>query len=105
MNMKRTKIQELAEHYDTHDTSDQMEGGRVVSPTTDAMVVVSLRLPKHTMDEVRAIASARSVRPTKLIREWIEEHLAGTREPQGVVTVEDLIGFVRRHAVSQPPDG
>lgn len=100
--MKDKKIEQLAEHYQGHDTADEMEGGRVVAATSDPMVVVSLRLPKHTMDEVRAIASERSVPPTTLIREWIEDQLGATGEPAGVVPVKDLIGFVRRHTVAEP---
>ncbi len=99
--MKDEMIEQLAEHYQSHDTVDAMDGGRVVEPSPDPMVVVSLRLPKRTMDEVRAIASERSVRPTTLLREWIEDQLGAAREPGGVVPVKDLIGFVRRHTVSE----
>lgn len=103
MSMNRKTIDDLAQHYDNHDTVREMEGGDVHTPVTDPMVVVSVRLPKDTMDEVRAMASQQSTRPTALIRQWIEEQLAAGQEPQGVVPVKALIGFVNRNAVTEPP--
>jgi hypothetical protein len=54
-----------------------MEGGRwetEVDP--DPMVTTSLRLPKSLLDWIRSQAAAEHVKPTALIRQWIEERRA-----------------------------
>ncbi len=50
-----TKLQQLAEYYDTHDTSDELERAELVDEPVDAdpMVSLSLRLPKSLLDWVR----------------------------------------------------
>ena len=82
--MDNKKMRELREFYDTHDTSDEMDDGHwVTEVNTDPMVTTSLRLPKSVLDKVRAAARARGVRPTALMREWIETLVAqaGTTPP------------------------
>jgi predicted DNA-binding protein len=97
--MNRKQIEELAEYYDTHDTADEMDGGRVVEPLVDPMVVVSLRLPKHVVDQVRALAAERGVRPTALLREWVEAQVArAERGAEAVIGVSELLDFVNRAA-------
>lgn len=78
--MDREKMLELREYYDTHDTSEEMEHGTLVTepPDPDPYVSTSLRLPKSLLDWVRAQAEAEHVRPTALIRAWIEERRSGT---------------------------
>ena len=43
------------------------------------MIVSSIRLPKATMNKVRAAAADLGVKPTALMRSWIEEKLAPTK--------------------------
>jgi hypothetical protein len=76
--MTKTQRQELADYYDTHDTTPEMEGGEWVDePATDPMVTTSLRLPLGVMRAVRAAAAAEKVKPTALIRRWVEDALSG----------------------------
>ena len=75
----RDKVDELAACYDEHDTTADLERAvpREPVPADEAMIVTSLRLPKPAMDQVRERAQERGVKPTALIREWVEAALAG----------------------------
>jgi hypothetical protein len=55
---EQTKLQRLAEYYDTHDTSEELERAEPVDP--DPMVSLSLRLPKSLLDWVRLDWCARA---------------------------------------------
>lgn len=74
------QIAELRAYYDTTSTAEELAdetAGRWeddVEP--DPMVTTSLRLPKSLLDKVRAEAKALDVKPTALIRTWIEHHYA-----------------------------
>ncbi|GAA1503425.1 hypothetical protein GCM10009677_39160 [Sphaerisporangium rubeum] len=72
------RVGELAAHYDTHDTSAELAQAVPAGPVPagEVMIVTSLRLPKPVMDQVRERARARGVKPTALIREWVEAALA-----------------------------
>src|SRR5215813_785470 len=92
---EQSKLRRLAEYYDTHDTSDELERAELVDEPVDAdpMVSLSLRLPKSVLDWVRTQARAEHTKPTQLIRRWIEERRS-TAEPsleQRVRRLEDLI--------------
>jgi hypothetical protein len=89
-----TKLQRLAEYYDTHDTSEELERAALVDEPMDPdpMLSLSLRLPKSLLDWVRAQARTEHTKPTQLIRRWIEERRSG--EPsleQRVRRLEDLV--------------
>jgi hypothetical protein len=89
-----TKLQRLAEYYDTHDTSEELERAALVDEPMDPdpMVSLSLRLPKSLLDWVRAQARTQHTKPTQLIRRWIEERRSA--EPsleQRVRRLEDLV--------------
>lgn len=76
--MNQQKIDELRDYYDTTDTSDQMDGGTWETDVEDnPMITTSLRLPKDVLDWVRAVAAAEHVKPTALIRQWVEEQHQG----------------------------
>jgi hypothetical protein len=92
---EQTKLQRLAEYYDTHDTSNELERAELVEEPVDPdpMVSLSLRLPKSLLDWVRAQALAEHTKPTQLIRRWIEERRA-TGQPsleQRVRRLEELV--------------
>ncbi|MGV1014000.1 MAG: hypothetical protein ACOYB4_03425 [Methyloceanibacter sp.] len=63
----------------------------------DPMVTTSLRLPAETQKAVRAAAKRAGVRPTVLIRSWIEQGLAGQQAGAGVVPVAELEELIVRH--------
>ena len=50
------------------------------------MVTTSLRLPKSLLDWVREQSAAQHVRPSGLIRQWIEQR----RDAGGAAGIEDL---------------
>jgi hypothetical protein len=96
---EHTRLQRLAEYYDTHDTSTELERAeRVDEPVDpDPMVSLSLRLAKSLLDWVRA--QARTEHPTQLIRRWIEERRS-SGEPSLEERVSRLEDLVQRGADS-----
>ena len=98
---EQSKLQRLAEYYDTHDTSDELKRAELVDEPVDAdpMVSLSLRLPKSVLDWVRAQARAEHTKPTQLIRRWIEERRTG--EPSLEERVRRLENLVQRGAGNQ----
>jgi hypothetical protein len=88
-----SKLDEIAEYADTHDFAAEMEQGKWENDTeADPMITTSLRLPKSLLDWVRAQATAQHVRPSVLIRQWIEQR----RDAGGASGVEDLAARVQR---------
>jgi hypothetical protein len=99
--MDQERLERLAEHYQSTDASADLdrahyEGGVVAEP----MVTTSLRLPKSIMDAVRGAADARKMRPTALMREWIERQLV-ERAAGGerLVPVSAVVAFLAENAV------
>jgi CopG antitoxin of type II toxin-antitoxin system len=75
--MNREEAEKLAASFDEHDFSEEIENAELVDqPVTEPVIIVSLRLPKPVMDQVREAAKARGIRSTALVREWVEERLA-----------------------------
>ena len=58
----------------------------------DPMITTSLRLPKSLLDWVRELAADQHVRPSVLIRQWVEQR----RDAGGGAGVEDLAVRVER---------
>jgi hypothetical protein len=96
-----TKLQRLAEYYDTHDTSEELERAALVDEPMDPdpMVSLSLRLPKSLLDWVRVQARTEHTKPTQLIRRWIEERRS-SGEPSLERRVRRLEDLVQRGAGS-----
>ena len=68
-------LDELAEHAQEHDFSAEMQHAVWETDTeVDPMVTTSLRLPESLLDWVRQQAASQHVRPSALIRRWVEEH-------------------------------
>lgn len=80
MTMTPEQLAELREHYDNTSTAGDMlaDGRWETDVDPDPMVTTSLRLPKSLLDWVREQAAQERVKPTALIRRWIEDHRAGT---------------------------
>jgi hypothetical protein len=78
--MDDKRLDELADYYGEQDIGEDIEAAELErhdpDPRDRVMIVSSVRLPKHTMDRVREAAAAQGVKPTALMRRWIEEHLA-----------------------------
>lgn len=88
-----SKLNEIAAHAEKHDFSTEMEEGVWETDTeADPMVTTSLRLPKSLLDWVREEAAAQHVRPSGLIRQWIEQR----RDTGGAAGIEDLATRLER---------
>jgi uncharacterized protein YdiU (UPF0061 family) len=96
----REKLERIAQEYETTDASAELERAEYDDSTVaEPMVTTSLRLPKPVMDAVRAAAEARGVRPTTLMREWVEQQLldqATTGEQ--VVPISAVLAFLAETA-------
>jgi predicted DNA binding CopG/RHH family protein len=75
----RSEAQERA-FWETHDSTtlvDWSKASRVrlpnLKPSTQS---ISLRLPVHTLDRIKAAANARDVPYQSLIKVWLEEKLS-----------------------------
>lgn len=87
------KADDIAAYADSHDFSTEMELGVWETETdSDPMITTSLRLPKSLLDWVREQAAAQHVRPTGLIRVWIEQR----RDAGGATEVDDVAGRLER---------
>ncbi len=76
--MNQQELAQLRDHYDNTDQSDAIERAHwddEIDP--DPMVTTSLRLPKSLLDWVRAQAEHERIKPTALIRRWIEDRHTG----------------------------
>ena len=70
-----SKLDEIADYAEGHDFAAEMEQGSWEGGTdADPMVTTSVRLPKSLLDWVRQRAATQHVRPSVLIRQWIEQH-------------------------------
>lgn len=65
--------------WETHDSTDYLDWGKAQSvvlanlkPTTKT---ISLRLPRHLLDSIKAAANARDVPYQSLIKVWLQEKL------------------------------
>lgn len=86
----KAKIDELREYYDTHDTSEDLEGAAYDDTIVKApMVGITVRFPKPALDRVRAIANARNVKVTALIRDLVEQAIADEQADM-VISVADV---------------
>ena len=76
---KFTNEAEERAFWETHDSSDYLDWSKVqnvalpnLKPTTKT---ISLRLPQHLLDSIKAAASARDVPYQSLIKVWLKEKL------------------------------
>ncbi|MFJ8429902.1 hypothetical protein ACIQ9P_01230 [Kitasatospora sp. NPDC094019] len=84
-------VEALAEYYETHElTEEEIMAAEPAEPVPveSVMITTSLRLPKPVMDEVRRRAGLRGIKPTAIMREWIEAAVADQEAvvPLSVIT-------------------
>ena len=72
---------EERQFWEEHDSSEYMDWGQAqqvvmprLKPTTKT---ISLRLPQHLLDSIKAAANARDVPYQSLIKVWLQEKLHG----------------------------
>ena len=64
------------EQYDSSDYLDWTQAQQVVMPNLKPTTkTISLRLPQHLLDSIKAAANARDVPYQSLIRVWLQEKL------------------------------
>ncbi|MGH3566538.1 MAG: hypothetical protein ACRDRH_11000 [Pseudonocardia sp.] len=69
----------LREHFNGSDLSGAIDSAAWESAVeSDPMIVTSVRLPKSLLDWVREQAAVDQVKPTALIRQWIEDRRRGS---------------------------
>jgi uncharacterized protein (DUF4415 family) len=83
-----SELEELADYYDSHDTSAEMEQGEWVEP--QPMATTSLRLPADVIDQLKRQARARHVRYTSHVRSILEQAARGVPPPEIVDITERL---------------
>lgn len=71
--MDQDKLRDLRNYYDNENSVGGEDGAWETDTEDDPMVTTSIRLPKTLLDWVRAQADDQGVKPTALIRRWIEE--------------------------------
>ena len=88
-----SKHDEIAGYAQHHDFATEMEQGTWEADTeADRMITTSVRLPKSLLDWVRQRAAAQHVRPSVLIRQWIEQR----RDTSEIEDAGDLTARVDR---------
>jgi len=72
---------EERQFWEQHDSSEYLDWGQAqqvvmprLKPTTKT---ISLRLPQHLLDSIKAAANARDVPYQSLIKVWLQEKLPG----------------------------
>ena len=73
------ELEQVADYYDSHDTSAEMEDGTWVEP--QPMATTSLRLPADVISQLKRQAQARHVRYTTYVRSILERAASGTLPP------------------------
>jgi CopG antitoxin of type II toxin-antitoxin system len=96
------ELERLAEYYDTHDTSTEMDNGDWVEP--QPMATTSLRLPADVIDQLKQQARARHVRYTTYVRSILECAVRGGSPPELAEITERLDRIERALSGGHPHD-
>ncbi|HEY8719317.1 hypothetical protein [Pengzhenrongella sp.] len=89
--MTTADLDALRAHYDTTDTSADLEKATEdTSAVVEPMVGITIRMPAATLDAARGIARRDGVKVTALLREWVEQRVADGVDDERVVSVADL---------------
>lgn len=99
----KTELSRLAEHYDTADTSEELEDATAATgpdapPGRERMTTFAVRLPVVVLDHVREVAQRRGLTTSALIRRWIEAGIGGDAIDVGdrVISVQALLELIGR---------
>ncbi|HVL83975.1 MAG TPA: hypothetical protein VM367_06765 [Pseudonocardia sp.] len=109
------KLNELREHFDSTDFAEVIDSATWESEVdVDPMIVTSVRLPKSLLGWIREQAAAEQLKPTALIRRWIEDRrrassgegvTADERVAQLADRVSRLEAFAIRIVAAEPGTG
>jgi predicted DNA binding CopG/RHH family protein len=95
------ELERLAEYYDTHDTSAEMEPGHWAEP--HPMATTSLRLPVEVIDQLKQQARERHLRYTSYVRSILERAARGDTSPEIADITERLERIERAVTERQKP--
>jgi hypothetical protein len=106
MEPDRERLERIADEYEGVDLSAEIEQAEYDDGVpAEPMVTTSLRLPKPVMDAVRVTAEARGIRPTTLMREWVQLQLIElSTAGEKVVPVSALLAFLAETATTRGAD-
>lgn len=72
--MDQKTLNELRNYYDNTDTSGEIADAELDEEVTPApMVGITVRLPATRLEQVRKLAAREHLKPTALIRRWVDE--------------------------------
>ena len=94
------ELERLAEYYDTHDTSTEMDNGDWVEP--QPMATTSLRLPADVIDQLKQQARTRHVRYTAYVRSILERAARGGSPPE-LAEITERLDRIERALSGGPP--
>ena len=97
------ELERLAEYYDTHDTSTEMEAGEWAEP--QPMATTSLRLPVEVIDQLKQQARERHLRYTSYVRSILERAAHGDTPPEIADITERLERIERAVTGGRSPGG
>ncbi len=95
------QLEQVAEYYDTHDTSPEMEDGQWVDP--QPMATTSLRLPADVIEQLKQQARERHVRYTSYVRSILEQAARGGRPTELTQIAERLDRIERAISTEKGP--
>jgi predicted DNA binding CopG/RHH family protein len=87
-----SELEQLAEYYDSHDTSADMEHGQWVEPRP--MATTSLRLPADVIEALKQQARSRHVRYTSYVRSILERAARGV--PPEITDITERLERIER---------
>jgi hypothetical protein len=96
------ELERLAEYYDTHDTSAEMESGRWVEP--QPMATTSLRLPVDVIEQLKLQARARHLRYTSYLRSILERAARGGVPPE-IADITERLERIEQAVTDRPSAG
>jgi len=97
--MTTADLDALREHYDSTDTSVELEKAELDTTIVgEPMVGITIRLPASTLDAARVIARKDGVKVTALLRRWIEQNVAEGADDEQMVPVAELKRLIARTA-------
>jgi hypothetical protein len=96
------ELERLAEYYDAHDTSAEMETGDWVEP--QPMATTSLRLPVEVIEELKRQARVRHLRYTSYVRSILERAARGETPPE-IADITERLERIERAVTERQSSG
>lgn len=99
-----SKRDAITEYAQAHDFAAEIKQGTWEEDTeSDPMVTTSVRLPKSLLDWVREQAASRHMRPSVLIRQWLEQQRDAADDLASLEETLEILGTPG--AVQAIPEG